>query len=86
MFASQGIGPPTKRTATKHNFIVARNTRASAALGELALVIPACGTEQFSRYLLLTNVRLWNLLPTFIFTDGSLSSFKSAMNLCLLRA
>ena len=31
-----------------HNFIVARNARASAALDEIALVISRCGTDQFS--------------------------------------
>ena len=32
-----------------NNFVAARNTRASAALGELALVIPRCRIDQFSR-------------------------------------
>ena len=32
-----------------HHFFAARNIRASAALCELALVIPRCGTYQFSR-------------------------------------
>ena len=46
-----------------NNLVEARNTRASAALGELALVIPSCGTNQISRSFLLLAGRLWNLLP-----------------------
>ena len=67
-----------------NNFVAARNTRASAALGELDLMIPRCGTDQFSRSFLSAVVHLWNLLPSNVFCDGTLSSFKSAMNLCLL--
>ena len=44
-----------------NNFVAARNTRASAALGELALLIPRCRTDQFSRSFLAAAVRLWNL-------------------------
>ena len=36
----------------RHNFVAVRNTRASAALGKLALVILCCKTDQFSRSLL----------------------------------
>ena len=32
-----------------NHIVAARNTRASAALGELTLVIPRCRTDQFSR-------------------------------------
>ena len=42
-----------------HQFVAARNTRTSAALGELALVIPGCKTDQFSRSSLLATLR-WN--------------------------
>ena len=50
------------------HFAVARNTRASTALSELVLTAAA---------------RLWNLLPSGVFSSGTLSSFKSAVNLCL---
>ena len=69
-----------------HHFVATHNTRASTALGELALVIPCCRTDQFSRSFLPATVLLWNLLPSGVFSKGILSSFKSAMNLCLLRA
>ena len=69
-----------------HHFVATRNIRALAALSELALMIPRCRTNQFSRLFLPAAVRLWNLLPSGDFNDGSLSSFKSTMNLCLLRA
>ena len=42
------------------HFVSARNTRASAALGELALVFTRCRTDQFSRSFLPAAVRLWN--------------------------
>ena len=67
-----------------NRFIAARNTRASTALGELALVIPRCRTDQFSRSFLPTVVRLWKLLPSGVFSVGTLSSFKSGIKLCLL--
>ena len=66
-----------------HHFVEARNARALAALGEIALVIPRCITGHFSR---LAAVCLLNLLPSGVFRDGTLSSFKNTMNLCLLRA
>ena len=69
-----------------NHFVVARNTRISVALVELALVIPRCRTDQFSRSFLLAAVRLWNMLSSGVFSGDTLSSFKSAMNLCLLRA
>ena len=55
----------------KH-YVAACNTRASAALGELALVIPRCRTNQFSRSFLPAAVRLWNVLPSGLFSDGTL--------------
>ena len=67
-------------------FVAARNTRASAALDELTLVIQRCRTDQFSRSYLPATIYLWNLLPTGVFSGDTLSSFTSAMNLCLLRA
>ena len=42
--------------------VAARNTRASVALGKLALVISRCRTDQFSRSFLSAAVRLWNVL------------------------
>ena len=66
--------------------VAARNTRGSAALGELALVIPRCRTDQFSRLFVPAAARLWNFLPSGVCTDSTLSSFKSAVNLGLLRA
>ena len=66
-----------------HYFVAARNTKASAALDEIALLIPRCRTDQFSQSFLPAAVRLWNLLPSGVFSGGTLSYFKSAMNLCL---
>ena len=73
------------------DFIAAYNTRDSAALCELALVIPRCRTDKFSLSFLPVTVRLLNLLPSLsvcktCFSGGTLRSFKSAMNLCLQRA
>ena len=67
-----------------NHFVAARNTRASAALNELALVIPLCRTDQFNRSFLPAAVRLRNLLLSGVFSNGTLSSFKSAVNLHLL--
>ena len=67
------------------HLLAARNTRTSAALGDLALVSSRCRIDQFSRLLLPTAVSLWNLLPSGVFTGGTRSFFKCAMNLCLLR-
>ena len=69
----------------KH-FVAARNTRALVAIDELALAIPRCRSDQLSLSFLPADVRLWNLLSSGVFGGGTLSSFKSAMNLCLLRA
>ena len=66
-------------------FVAARNTRASAALGELVLVIRRFRIDQFSRSFMAAAVRLWSLLPSRVFCGGTLSPFKSAMNLRLLR-
>ena len=41
-----------------NNFVAACNTRASATLGELALVIPHYRTDQFNRAFLPADVRL----------------------------
>ena len=68
------------------HFVATRNTRASAALCELASVIPRCRTGQFSRLFLKVAVRLWNLLPVNMFCGSALRSFKSAMKLYLQRA
>ena len=45
-----------------HYFVATRNTRASSALGELALVIHRCRTDLFSLSFLPATVRRWNLL------------------------
>ena len=55
-------------------------------LWELALVIPCCRTEQFSRSFLSAAVLLSNLLLSGVFNGYVLISFKSATNLRLLRA
>ena len=67
-----------------HPFLAARNTRASTPLGKVTLVIPHCRTDQFIWSFLPAAVRLWNLLPSGMLSGGTLSSFKSVMNLCLL--
>ena len=41
----------------KH-FVVTRNTRTSAALGEMVLMIPGCRTDQFSQSFLPVADRL----------------------------
>ena len=52
-----------------NHFLTACNTRASVALGELALLISLCKTDQFSRLFLSAAVCLWNLLSSaFFFT------------------
>ena len=61
------------------------NTRASAALGELTLVILCCRSNLFNRSFLPAGVSLWSLLPPGVFNSGTLSSFKSAMKVCLQR-
>ena len=67
-------------------FVSPRNTRASAALCELTLVIPRCRTDQFSRSRLPAAIRLRNLLPSGMFSGDAFSSFKISMKLRLLRA
>ena len=69
-----------------NHFVTACNTRASAALDELALVIPRCRTDPFSQSFLPAVVRVWNLLPSSVLSSCSLSSFKKTMNLCIQRA
>ena len=56
------------------------------ALCELALVIQRCRTDQFSQSFLPAALHLWNLLPSGVYSGGTLSFFKSAMNMCLLNA
>ena len=60
-----------------HHFIATCNARASAALRELALVIPLCRTDYFSRSFLPAAVCLWNLLSTGVFSGGTLRFLKS---------
>ena len=72
-----------------NHFVAACNTRASAALCEVILVIPKLPhnrTDYFSRLFLPAAVRLGNLLPPAVFHGGTLSSFNSTMNLCLMRS
>ena len=69
-----------------NKFVAAPNIRASAASGELALLTRRCKTDQFSRSFVPAAARLWNLLPTGVFSNVILSCFKSGMNLCSLRA
>ena len=56
-----------------NHFVAARNTTASTALGELALVISRCRINQFSLSFLPTSVRLGNLLPLSVSSGGTLS-------------
>ena len=58
----------------------------SAVLGKLALVISRFRTDQFSRSFLPAAVRLWNLQQSNVLSDGTLSSIKSTVKYCLLRA
>ena len=69
-----------------NHFVAARNTKASPTLGELALVTPRCRTDQFSRSFLPAALCLRNLPPSGVFSGDTLRSFKSDMNLRLLRA
>ena len=69
-----------------NNFVAARNTRASGALGELVLAIPCCRTDQFRRSFVPAAAQLSNFLPSSAFRFAIFSSFKSDVNLCLLRA
>ena len=68
-----------------YHFVSARNSISSRAFGELALVIPLCRISQVSRSFMPAAARLWNVLPSGVFNGGTLSSFKSTMNMCLLR-
>ena len=64
------------------NFVAARNIRALAALGELALVIPHCITDQFRQLFLIAAACLRNLLPSAVFSVAPLALLRA---LCLLR-
>ena len=57
-----------------HYFVASRNTRTSAALGELASAISRCRIDQINRSFLPAAVRLCNLLPSGVFSGGTLSS------------
>ena len=69
-----------------HYFVIALNARGSAALCELALVILRCRIGQFCWSFLPVAARMWNLLALDVFSGGTLSSFKSTVNLWLQRA
>ena len=60
-----------------NRFVAARNTRALAALGELALVFPLCRADQSSWSFLPAAVHLWSLIQSGVFSGGTLSSFNS---------
>ena len=68
-----------------HRFLAACNTRGSAALCELALVILRRRLDQFSRPFLPAVLRTRKLLFSGVLSGDTVSSFKSAVNLCLLR-
>ena len=55
-----------------NHLIAACNTRASVALGEGDLIFP-CRSFKFSRTFLPAAARLWNLLPSGVFSDDTLS-------------
>ena len=57
----------------KH-LVVTRSTRASAALGGLALVFSRCRIDQFYLLFLPAAVRVWNVLPSGVFSRGTLDS------------
>ena len=52
-------------------FVPSRVTRATEALHEHALVVPRCRTEQYKRSFLMSGVRLWNRLPSSVFSHDS---------------
>ena len=68
-----------------HHFVAARYARVSAALSDLALVVPRCLTDQYSRSFLPSAVKLWNLLLSDVVSGSILSLFKGSISLCLLR-
>ena len=51
-----------------HHVLAARNIRVIAALGELALMSTCSRTDNFSQLFLPVAVRLWNLLPSGVFS------------------
>ena len=61
-----------------NHFVAPRNNRVSVALGELTFMIPRCRSDQSCRSILHAANRLWNLLPSGVFSGDTLSSFKSA--------
>ena len=68
------------------NYLVtARTTKTSAALSVYIFVIPRCRLVNLVRHFC-AAVGVWNLLPSGVFSGGTLTCFKSAMNLCLLKA
>ena len=75
-----------EQTQSGPHFVAVRDTRASAALGELVLVIPRCRTDQFGGSFVPAAARLRNFLPSGVCRDGTLSSFMSAVNLYDQRA
>ena len=54
----------------KH-FVAACNTRASADVGEMALVISRCATDRFSQSFLPAVVHLRNVLPSGVFSGDT---------------
>ena len=68
-----------------HHLVAAHNIKASAALSKLTLMVSPYRTDQFSRSFLPAAVSMWNLLLSSVFSGGTLSYFKSAMNMRLQR-
>ena len=66
MFAYHRMGHPINEY--RNPFITSRNTRASAALGALSLVIQCCRTDQFSRSFLPAVECPRILLPLGVFS------------------
>ena len=54
-----------------YHFVALRNTKASAVLGELALVSPRCWADQVTRPFLPAAVRLLNLMTSGVFSGVS---------------
>ena len=54
-----------------NNFVAAHDSKVSAALDELTVVIPRCRTYQFNWSFLLAAVHLWSMLPSGVFSGGT---------------
>ena len=63
---------PSGPSYERNNFVATCNTRALVALGQLAFVILRCRTDQSSRSFLPAVEHLWYLLPSGVFSGGTL--------------